>query len=159
MSPSPCRSTRGPRSRNFSGSHVCHRWGGSTTWSSTLTMRGISGVAVLGLGGFDTGRLLRACPDGRPDLTGRQIMIPPAACHGPEDAGRGRGSRRPVLGAALVTVEEAVAEGPEQLEGGIRALADPPRRDVVEQRGDGLVEITRRQGDLTTERVAAQQPV
>ena len=21
----------------FSGSHVCHRWGGSTTWSSTLT--------------------------------------------------------------------------------------------------------------------------
>src|ERR1700722_7636552 len=34
------RSTRGPRSRHFFGSHVCHTWGGSTTWSSTLMILG-----------------------------------------------------------------------------------------------------------------------
>src|SRR5262245_21275815 len=35
-------SMRGPRSRNFSGSHFCHRCGGSTTWSSTLMILGSS---------------------------------------------------------------------------------------------------------------------
>src|SRR3974390_2430620 len=34
--PHRLRSTRGPRSRYFSGSQVCQTWGGSTTWSSTL---------------------------------------------------------------------------------------------------------------------------
>ena len=34
------RSTRGPRSRYFSGSQVCQTWGGSTTWSSTLMILG-----------------------------------------------------------------------------------------------------------------------
>src|SRR5579863_3112664 len=38
--PHRLRSTRGPRSRYFSGSHVCHTWGGSTTWSSTLMILG-----------------------------------------------------------------------------------------------------------------------
>ena len=31
---------RGPRARHFSGSQVCHTCGGSTTWSSTLMIRG-----------------------------------------------------------------------------------------------------------------------
>src|ERR1700733_4406123 len=40
----PLRSTRGERgsSAHFLGSHRWNRCGGSTTWSSTLTKRGIS---------------------------------------------------------------------------------------------------------------------
>ena len=43
----PRRSTLGPRSRNRSGSHVSHTWGGSTTWSSTLMILGITGTLTV----------------------------------------------------------------------------------------------------------------
>src|SRR5688500_7441041 len=49
MPASPLRSMRGPASRYRSGSHVCQRCDGSTTWSSTLTIIGIVGVAVVAL--------------------------------------------------------------------------------------------------------------
>src|ERR1700736_3285062 len=42
----PRRSTLGPRSRNFGGSQVSQRWGGSTTWSSTLMIFGSSVIAA-----------------------------------------------------------------------------------------------------------------
>src|SRR3954454_9098337 len=38
----PRRSERGPFSRYLAGSQVCQRCGGSTTWSSTLTIFGSS---------------------------------------------------------------------------------------------------------------------
>src|SRR5215471_851011 len=38
----PRRSTLGPRSRYRSGSQVSQTWGGSTTWSSTLMILGIT---------------------------------------------------------------------------------------------------------------------
>ena len=45
MSPHRARSMRGPCSRIRAGSRSCHRCGGSTTWSSTLMMLGISRTA------------------------------------------------------------------------------------------------------------------
>ena len=42
----PRRSTLGPTARYFSGSQRCQRSGGSTTWSSTLTIMGISPTVV-----------------------------------------------------------------------------------------------------------------
>ena len=42
------RSTRGPFSRYFSGSHVCQTWAGSTTWSSTLMIFGRSTASPIG---------------------------------------------------------------------------------------------------------------
>src|ERR1700730_5456310 len=46
MEPMPRRSTLGPRSRNFGGSQVSQRWGGSTTWSSTLMIFGSSVIVA-----------------------------------------------------------------------------------------------------------------
>ena len=48
-SPTSRRSIRGPRSLRRSGSHSCQRCGGSTTWSSTLTIKGRSPSRVASL--------------------------------------------------------------------------------------------------------------
>src|SRR5215831_16689420 len=50
MSPHRARSMRGPRSRIFAGSLSCQRCAGSTTWSSTLMIFGMSLTASLRLG-------------------------------------------------------------------------------------------------------------
>src|SRR5436190_10116879 len=44
-SPHRFRSTWGPFSRYFAGSHVCQTCDGSTTWSSTLMIFGSSSIA------------------------------------------------------------------------------------------------------------------
>src|SRR5580765_1515146 len=44
MSPSPCRSTRGPMSLYLLGKRSWKTWGGSITWSSTLITFGRAAV-------------------------------------------------------------------------------------------------------------------
>src|SRR5438874_4984276 len=52
-SPHRLRSTWGPFSRYFSGSHVCQTCDGSTTWSSTLMIFGSSSIGAKATAGFD----------------------------------------------------------------------------------------------------------
>src|SRR5436309_1684108 len=54
-SPHRLRSTWGPFSRYFSGSHVCQTCDGSTTWSSTLMIFGSSSIGYVRYSGFDVG--------------------------------------------------------------------------------------------------------
>src|SRR3954471_11878341 len=56
-SPAGRRRTCGPLSRTFAGSHVVQRCGGSITWSSTLTILGISttGGISIGFGHLEVG--------------------------------------------------------------------------------------------------------
>ena len=82
----PRRSTCGPRSRNFAGSHVCHRWAGSTTWSSTLTIRGIS-IGVL----VPCSAVAVTHASDAENLTTRQVIGRPERSGGTAEAGfRGR---------------------------------------------------------------------
>src|SRR5205807_3102683 len=52
-SPHRLRSTWGPFSRYFSGSHVCQTCDGSTTWSSTLMIFGSSSIETYATARFD----------------------------------------------------------------------------------------------------------
>src|SRR5688572_27202798 len=69
----PLRSTCGPASRKRSGSQVSQTCGGSTTWSSTLTIIGIVGVSteLTGSRSLLGGRPLGGGPS---NLTGRHIV-------------------------------------------------------------------------------------
>src|SRR5690349_1747169 len=108
----PLRSTRGERgsSAHFLGSHFWNRWGGSTTWSSTLTKRGMSRAM--------------SRPPGSARVAGDGLV---------EDGGEGGGHR--LLGDATAAEHGAVREQTFEHRHrrgrgcvGVELLRDAPRR-------------------------------